>query len=34
MQYLRKIVLDMGNENIRSNDDDLDKFTIEFQFKN
>ena len=34
MQYLRKKVLDMGNENIRNNDDDLDKFTIEFQFKN
>ena len=34
MQYLRKKVLDMGNENIRSNDDDLEKFTIEFEFKN
>ena len=34
MQYLRKKILDTGNENIRSNDDDLDKFTIEFQFKN
>ena len=34
MQYLRKKILDTGNENIRSNDDDLEKFTIEFQFKN
>ena len=34
MQYLRKKILDAGNENIRSNDDDLEKFTIEFQFKN
>ena len=33
MQYLRKKVLDMGNDNIRSNDDDLEKFTIEFEFK-
>ena len=33
MQHLRKKVLDMGNENIRSNDDDLEKFTIEFEFK-
>jgi len=32
MQYLRKKVLDMGNDNIRSNDDDLEKFTIEFEF--
>jgi hypothetical protein len=34
MQYLRKKVLDMGNDNIRSNDDDLEKFTIEFEFNN
>ena len=34
MQYLRKKILDTGNENIRNNDDDLEKFTIEFQFKN
>ena len=27
-----KKVLDMGNDNIRSNDDDLEKFTIEFEF--
>ena len=32
MQYLRKKVLDMGNDNIRNNDDDLEKFTIEFEF--
>ena len=32
MQYFRKKVLDMGNDNIRSNDDDLEKFTIEFEF--
>ena len=34
MQYFRKKVLDMGNDNIRSNDDDLEKFTIEFEFNN
>ena len=34
MKYLRKRVLDMGNDNIRSNDDDLEKFTIEFEFNN
>jgi len=34
MQYLRKKILDMGNENIRNNDDDLGKFTIEFEFNN
>jgi len=27
-------MLDMGNDNIRSNDDDLEKFTIEFEFNN
>ena len=32
MQYLRKKVLDMGNDNIRNNDDALEKFTIEFEF--
>jgi len=32
MQYLRKKILDTGNENIRTNDDDLEKFTIEFEF--
>ena len=34
MQYLRKKILDTGNENIRNNDDDLEKFTIEFEFNN
>jgi hypothetical protein len=34
MQYLRKKVLDIGNDNIRNNDDDLEKFTIEFEFNN
>ena len=34
MQYLRKKVLDMGNDNIRNNDDDLEKFTIQFEFNN
>ena len=33
MQYLRKKVLDIGNENIRTNEDDLEKFTIHFEFK-
>ena len=33
MRYLRKKVLDIGNENIRSNEDDLEKFTIHFEFK-
>jgi hypothetical protein len=33
MQYLRKKILDTGNENIRTNDDDLEKFTIHFEFK-
>ena len=33
MQYLRKKILDMGNENIRANENDLEKFTIHFEFK-
>ena len=33
MKYLRKKILDTGNENIRTNDDDLEKFTIHFEFK-
>ena len=33
MQYLRKKVLDMGNENIRSNDDDLEKLIDEYEYK-
>lgn len=33
MQYLRKKILDMGNESIRGSNDDLEKFIIEFNFK-
>ena len=33
MQYLRKKILDMGNENTRANQNDLEKFTIHFEFK-
>ena len=33
MQYLRKKILDMGNESIRDSNDDLEKFIIEFNFK-
>lgn len=32
LQYLRKKILDMGNETIRSNDNALDDFTISFKF--
>lgn len=32
LKYLRKKVLDMGNEVIRSNDSDLENFTISFKF--
>jgi len=32
LKYLRKKVLDMGNEVIRSNDNDLENFTISFKF--
>ncbi len=32
LRYLRKKVLDMGNEVIRSNDSDLENFTISFKF--
>jgi hypothetical protein len=32
LKYLRKKVLDMGNEVIRSNDSDLENFTITFKF--
>ena len=34
LHYLRKKVLDIGNDNIRNNDEDLEKFTIEFEFNN
>jgi hypothetical protein len=32
MQYLRKKVLDIGNESIRESRSDLEKFTIKFNF--
>lgn len=32
MQYLRKKILDMGNESIRDSNTDLEKFTINFKF--
>lgn len=33
MQYLRKKILDMGNESIRGSNNDLEKFIVEFNFK-
>ena len=32
MQYLRKKILDIGNESIRESNSDLEKFTIKFKF--
>ena len=32
MQYLRKKILDIGNESIRESNSDLEKFTINFNF--
>lgn len=32
MQYLRKKILDIGNESIRGSNSDLEKFTIKFNF--
>jgi len=32
MQYLRKRILDMGNECIRESENDLETFTISFRF--
>ena len=32
MQYLRKKILDMGNESIREANNDLENFTISFKF--
>ena len=32
MQYLRKKILDMGNESIRGSQNDLEKFTVKFNF--
>ena len=34
MQYLRKRVLDLGNDSLRSQSEDLEKFIVEFKFKN
>jgi hypothetical protein len=33
MSHLRKRILDLGNETMRSNDTELDNFTISFVFK-
>jgi hypothetical protein len=33
LTYLRKKVLDIGNETLRSSDTELQKFTINFKFK-
>ena len=33
MQYLRKKVLDMGNDSLRNQNEDLEKFTVHFKFK-
>jgi hypothetical protein len=33
MQYIRKKILDLGNESIRSSENDLEKFTVKFNFK-
>ena len=32
LQYIRKKVLDMGNDSIRGTEDDLENFTISFKF--
>ena len=32
MHYLRKKILDMGNESIRGSNNDLEKFSIKFNF--
>lgn len=32
MQYLRKKILDIGNESIRESNSDFEKFTIKFNF--
>jgi len=34
MQYLRKRVLDMGNDSLRNQNEDLDKFIVHFKFNN
>ena len=32
MQYLRKKILDIGNETIRQSDNNFERFTINFKF--
>ena len=32
LQYLRKKILDMGNESIRESENNLEEFTISFKF--
>ena len=34
MQYLRKRVLDLGNDSLRNQSEDLEKFTVHFKFRN
>jgi len=34
MQFLRKRVLDLGNDSLRNQNEDLEKFTVIFKFKN
>ena len=34
LQYLRKKILDMGNETVRESNVNFEKFTISFRFKN
>jgi len=34
LQYLRKKILDMGNETVRESATNLEKFTISFRFRN
>jgi hypothetical protein len=32
MQYLRKKILDIGNESMRENNSNIEKFTVNFKF--
>jgi len=34
MKYLRKKVLDLGNDSLRNQNEDLEKFTVHFKFEN
>lgn len=34
MQHLRKRVLDLGNDSLRNQNEDLEKFTVHFKFNN